>query len=691
MTGVRRQRPVYPSGSAGGYPLAPWLILAGSTVGAALTWLAWLAGRLAALLSGHRWRTGPGYGWDFTNHLAHQRWTALWPGIPLWLVAAVYIMLLAAVTAPGCWAWNRWQDHRPQAGDPLPSLAGPHDVHDLFGATALRRAQRLRPALAGLQPRQVQPEATGVAVGRLVTAARRTRGPVLRASWEDVLLAVMAPRAGKTTALAVPPILDAPGPVLATSNRADLWAATATTRRQVGRVWLFDPQQVTHQPQTFWWDPLATVTGVEQAARLADHFIQEIRGVGSSDPFWPLAAGDLLACLFLAAAGSGGSLADVQAWLADVTAREPATLLRAAGYPQAARSLTGRQAGAPETRDGVYETARTAARALSDPKIMAWVTPPATGLDRLDVTSFPTSPATLYLLSKEGAGAAAPLVAALTDATLGATIAHAEAAGGRIDPPVLAVLDEAANICKIADLPQLYSHLGGRGIIPITIIQNLAQGQGVWGERGMAALWSAATIKLIGAGLDDARHAEDISRLIGDHEVAVTSVNRDHHGYASYSTSPQRRRILDPGALRALPRGRAILLATGTRPAMVELMPWFDGGHAETVGADTAASVRAITRAARANLPTAGPSPRSPERDEVEPDGLATDGVGPDGPAPHAVEPDDASPNPRDPEPDDAEPDDVEPRGHLQDDLRRGSSHQDDVKWRGSLPDGGAP
>ena len=601
MSGIRGQQPVYPRGTAGGYPLAPWLILAGSGAVLASTWLSWLSGRLAAVLSGRPWDTGPAFGWGFTTHLVHAEWQDLWPGVPSPLVATIYGVLIVAVTIPAFWGWACWQARRPQAGDPLPSLARARDVDELTGDTAVRRAQRLRPSLAGRKPKDVPAAAVGVTLGRLVTRRRRP-GPVLRSSWEDVLLAVMAPRAGKTTALAVPPILDAPGPVLATSNRADVWAATTRARQRIGTVWLFDPQRVTRQPQTFWWDPLATVTTVEEATRLSEHFIQEIRGVGSSEPFWPLAAGDLLTCLFLAAASSGGTLADVQAWLSDVTSREPTTLLRAAGFPQAARSLAGRQAGAPETRDGVYETARTAARCLTDPEIMAWVVPPADRFDQLDVTTFPGSHHTLYVLSKEGAGSAAPLVAALTDAVFRAAVLHAEAAGGRMDPPLLAVLDEAANICKIADLPQLYSHLGGRAIIPITIIQNIAQGQGVWGERGMAALWSAATVKLIGAGLDDARQAEDVSRLIGDHDVAVTSVNRDANGYTSYSTSAQRRRILEPGDLRALRRGRAILLATGARAAMIELTPWYSGEHADTVGVDTAASVDAITRRARVAL-----------------------------------------------------------------------------------------
>jgi type IV secretory pathway TraG/TraD family ATPase VirD4 len=443
----------------------------------------------------------------------------------------------------------------------------------------------------------------GVPVGRLV-AARGPR-PVLRSSWEDVLLAVMAPRTGKTTALAVPPILQAPGPVVATSNRSDVWAASAISRARAGRVWLFDPQRITYAPQAFWWNPLRSVSTVEDASRLADHFVQEIRTPGVGDVFWPLAAADLLTCLFLAAAHSEATLTDVQAWLADATSREPIALLRAAGFPQAARSLLGRQNGAPETRDGVYETARTAARCLTDPHIMAWVTPPSAPLPAFDPGVFPASTDTLYLLSKEGAGAAAPLVAALADQVFRAAVRHAEAAGGRLDPPLLAILDEAANICKIADLPQLYSHLGGRGVIPVTIIQNLAQGQGVWGERGMAALWSAATVKLVGAGLDDARHAEDVSRLIGEHDVAVASMTRDATGHTSWNTGVQRRRVLDPGQLRALPSGRAIMLATGAKPAMLDLLPWHAGPDAIRITAEQAENIATITRQAASEIHTA--------------------------------------------------------------------------------------
>lgn len=600
MSVLRQQDPIHPRGNAGGYPLAPWVIITVLAAVIGLSWLAWASGRLVAWISGAAAR-GPGYGNEFISGLLSGDWQTLWPGLSPGTVAAVYVALVAVIVAPGAWAWAWWRRRRPRAGDALPSLARAADVADLTPAAVAKRAQRLRPSLTYVKLRTLPASQTGIPVGKLVAASGPQ--PVLRSSWEDVLLAIMAPRAGKTTALAIPPIIEAPGPVLATSNRSDVWAATARARAREGDVWTFDPQHITYTEQRMWWNPLRAVTGVEEATRLAEHFVQEIRSPGTGDVFWPLAAADLLTSLFLAAAFSDGTLADVQAWLSDATSREPVGLLKAAGFPQAGRGLLGRQNGAPETRDGVYETARTAARCLADPDIMSWVTPPAaSGIVEFDSHTFPASTDTLYLLSKEAAGSAAPLVAGLADQVFRAGVRHAEAAGGRIDPPLLAVLDEAANIVKIADLPQLYSHLGGRGVIPLTIIQSKRQGDGVWGERGMDALWSASTVKLIGAGLDDARHAEDISRLVGEHDVATASMTRDAGGHSSWNTSVQRRRILEPGQIRALPRGQALLLATGAKPAMVELQPWYSGPGATQISAELAASIDTITVHAAAEL-----------------------------------------------------------------------------------------
>jgi type IV secretory pathway TraG/TraD family ATPase VirD4 len=622
LSGTHDKRPVeaswWSAPSTGGCPLCPLTVtlehmirsltgsasrlppgVAGPVSMLAAIWLpvvisavAWLGGQLATALTGHGWAP-VSFGWDFARRLAVDGPGPIWPGTPPVLVWIVTVVLVGAVAAPAVavairlTAWT-------------PSLARAADLGSLTGRHGTDRARQLRPSLARSVARRPAPADLGIALGRL---GRRP----LRTSWEDVVLAVMAPRAGKTTALAVPAILDAPGAVIATSNKADLWAATAALRaeRTRERVWVFDPQQIAYAERTWWWNPLRDVTTVEEAGRLAGHFVQEIRDGTQrhGNDFWTAAAHDLLTSLLLAAAASGRDLTEVYEWLNDPVLTTPVDLLRTAGHHAAAASLLGRMHGAPETRDGVYETARTAARCLRDDAILAWVTPPAPtsgGIDELDAATMATSRQTLYLLSKDGAGAAAPLVAALTDRVLREATRAAERAGGRLDPPLVVVLDEAANVCRIADLPDLYSHLGSRGIIPITILQSYKQGVRVWGEHGMDTLWSAATIKLIGPGLDDARLAEDLSRLIGEHDVPIRTLNYGDRRTGE-SLSVRRQRILGPEDVRALPRGTALLFATGCRAALIDLQPWYAGPDAEPIRhAIDQATLRLTHRASRA-------------------------------------------------------------------------------------------
>jgi len=69
------------------------------------------------------------------------------------------------------------------------------------------------------------------------------------------------------------------------------------------------------------------------------------------------------------------------------------------------------------------------------------------------------------------------------------------------------MLDEAANVCRIDALPDLYSFFGSQGISVTTILQSYKQGVRVWGRDGMDALWSAATVAIAGAAVRPHRAA----------------------------------------------------------------------------------------------------------------------------------------------------------------------------------------
>ncbi len=47
--------------------------------------------------------------------------------------------------------------------------------------------------------------------------------------------------------------------------------------------------------------------------------------------------------------------------------------------------------------------------------------------------------------------------------------------------------------------------------------------------------------------------------------------------------SLRRQDILEPAAIRALPPGTALLLATGIKPALIRLTPWYTGPRAAEI------------------------------------------------------------------------------------------------------------
>ncbi|MFE0453080.1 type IV secretory system conjugative DNA transfer family protein [Streptomyces sp. NPDC058914] len=469
-------------------------------------------------------------------------------------------------------------------------LATLHQMRELTPKHAAKKATQLRASLKGLKPKDVAPADRGVLLGNHLPSKVELRG-----SDEDTYVAIMAPRAGKSTALAIPVAEEAPGALLMTSNKADVYAATLASRSRIGTTWVFDTQGVAQAERTMWWDMIAQAETLEGAERLASHFVAQVSSE-QADPFWSQSAQDLLVGLFRAAWWDGGTVRDVMKWLADPREKAPLRILYA-NEPVLAEQVDSSVNIAEETQSGVFQNARTAMSALRDEKVLAWVTPDERH-PRFNPEHFATSKDTLYLLSKKG-GPTSALVAALADAVFTAAAEAGERAGGRLPEPMRAVLDEAANICKIADLPDLYSHLGSRGITPFVILQSYRQGVKAWGEVGMDAMWSAATAKVIGVGLDDAKFAADISSLVGAHFVHRGSYSKGKEGY-SRSVSEQREQVMDAAEIRAMRKGTALLMATGMPVAQIALRPWYEEESMAHIGPQMKAEEAAITKRAAA-------------------------------------------------------------------------------------------
>src|SRR5207253_2809792 len=99
----------------------------------------------------------------------------------------------------------------------------------------------------------------------IVVALCRLDGKMLYVQHEDSMWVYAPQRSGKTLYLAVSIVLDAPGPVLATSTKNDLLMYTAIARQRLGTAVVFDLQDISGWPHTISWSPVAGCEDPDEA------------------------------------------------------------------------------------------------------------------------------------------------------------------------------------------------------------------------------------------------------------------------------------------------------------------------------------------------------------------------------------------------------------------------------------------
>jgi type IV secretory pathway TraG/TraD family ATPase VirD4 len=491
------------------------------------------------------------------------------------VVLAVALLLLAVASIPLVRAGLAWSRSRTYLHERARALSTARD-------TAVLRAERVRARSMHLSGGAAT---TGSPLGRHARDGAR-----LWSSLEWVQVWIMGPRAGKTTCVCVPQILAAPGAVVATSNKRDIVDLTRGPRSERGATWVFDPQDIVGEPATWWWNPLTAVTGIAEADQLAALFVAAQRDADSkTDAYFDNEGQALLSGLLLAAALDNRPITQVYTWLTKPDDTEPSTITGNHGYDIVSESLFAATQLTPKQRDGVYGTARAMAGFLRNDQVLSWVT--HTGPDdtrpQFDPDRFVRSRQSIYVISREGRGTARALTAALTVAIVDAAEKVAgHTAGGRLPVPLTVVLDEAANVCRWPELPDLYSHFGSKGIVISTFLQSYSQGAQVWGENGMRKLWSASNIRAVGAGLAEERFLTELSHLIGDRDIVQRSTSRGGgRSGRSTSRSLHREPILPAADLAKIPQGWAVMLASGMPATVLRLEHYSATPHAAAIAA----------------------------------------------------------------------------------------------------------
>lgn len=450
----------------------------------------------------------------------------------------------------------------------------------LSASSALRIARQTRASFQHIQwwshpwyLRKLTPTEYGIYVGKSVVGPQYGRD--LYVSHKDVVLIIAPPQSGKTAYLSGA-IIDAPGAVVATSTKHDLYLHTHQLRRADGRpVHLFNPEGVGGLESTFRWDPVAGCTDPDTAQRRADALVQGTRAAAGVEHggFFESQAAKVLRALLMAAALENKGMRQVAEWVANPGDSEPERVLR--GHhdrvPGNWVSELGQvlRSSADKTRESIYLTISLATAFMSNPKV-AEICTPGTGTS-FDLGAFLAKRGTLYLLG-EGK-LIAPLVTALTTYLFdGAKQYASEQPDGRLDPSAMFALDEAALIVPV-DLDRWVSDAGGRNITIMIAAQSLSQIYKTWGERGGETIKNNANLELYFGGMTVASDMEQISALCGKYKTPAVSETKGEGRGNSTTTSTTHLPTLTVDGLRELPEHHVLVLYRAARPTIARTTP----------------------------------------------------------------------------------------------------------------------
>jgi type IV secretion system protein VirD4 len=460
-----------------------------------------------------------------------------------------------------------------------------HLWHRFGRLASYRESSRTRPGLSRRE-RLRHPQAHSLFIGRAQW------WHTVRQSIQEHGLLVGPPRAFKS-ALMGRLILAAPGAVVSTSSKPDMFAATARIRSERGPVYVFNPQGIGGIPSTVRWNPLEGCMDPATAIRRGDAFAAGAGTSGTEDAeFWKGKAADGLRAMFRAAAEAEQTMHLVNRWSTGRSVGDAVGILAAAGSPDWAAQLAELTGPAEKTTATIRMVISRALGWMNDPAIAASVLP--VGGNDFDVDRFLRERGTIYMIARAGneESVLAPLFAALAaEIHERALQIGAVSRGGRLDPPLTCVLDEVTRICPI-DLPGWMADAGGQGVSIWAAFHGMSQLRSRWKAEGAQTIWNTSNAVLLTSGIKDMETLDAASKLTGDGSWKA-------RGQEHYSEHP----VMTPAMIRQIPSGWALVLRGNNRPVVAKLARyWKDRAYRRLGAAERFLSLAELPSASRMAL-----------------------------------------------------------------------------------------
>ncbi|MCU4750286.1 type IV secretory system conjugative DNA transfer family protein [Streptomyces sp. G-5] len=421
-----------------------------------------------------------------------------------------------------------------------------------------RQRASLRPSLAQVPRRKVRPEQLAFELGSVVGRRGSAYLPI-----GDPLLIIAPSGAGKTAKLAGH-ILDAQGPVIATSTGYDIVALTAAGRRQKGPVYIWNPENLAGKDSTVAWDPVIGCRDPKVAMQRAGYLLSGSEATAGTEnrAFWQGSNFDILKSLLYAADVGGLSLLDVAQWAKNPSNTTALEILREAPAVPVGwlEDLEQVQANPKDrTTANIYKTLALTFSCLSNPAVALIIQRAHEPGARFDIAQFITDNGTLYMLGEEREiGGVGPLFTTLTGVLYDHLTQEASRSrDGRLDPPATFALDEAALICSVP-LERWTADSRKKQITVHIAMQTPSQLYKRWGTHAGQTIWTNSTLYILG-GLSVAQHLDELSKRCGERREQVETSTASGKS-RSVSVTTRTVPTLTPQEIASLPQWTALVI-----------------------------------------------------------------------------------------------------------------------------------
>ncbi len=235
-------------------------------------------------------------------------------------------------------------------------------------------------------------------------------------------------------------------------------------------------------------------------------------------------------------------------------------------------ALAGIWASDERTRSSIYTTARTIIEAWSDPLV-------ATAANTCEITPewLLKADNTLYIVAPAREQARLrPVFACMVADLVHEAFDVATRAGGELPTKLLVLLDEAANICPVRELPAWCSTCPSHGITLMTVWQDRSQQRLRYGREGAETVWNNSAAKVILSGLADQATGE-VTSLLGEEEHQRLGSSVDLTGSRrSVSAQTGTRRLVSEDSLRRQRLGQGLLIYKDLPAMRLALRPYYE-------------------------------------------------------------------------------------------------------------------